>query len=250
MKNKTVFWVTEAVLLLAAAFFAFALIGYTVLPLLFLAIAVVLGLYRLIFINSSKNPRRAKGLKTTLTGLIIIGVICLTAVEIPIISGAHTDKEPRADYVIVLGAGVNGTAPSLSLLNRLDAVKEYLETYPDSIAVLSGGQGKGEDITEAECMRRWLVSNGIEEDRLLLEEKSTSTKENLQFSMEIINRHFEDDVEKLAIVSSDYHLYRAKYMASEMGVEAVGVSARTTIPPLMVNYFLREALAVVRMWIM
>ena len=154
MKNKTVFWIIEAVLLLTAAFFAFALIGYTVLPLFFLAMAVVLGLYRLLFINSGKNPRRVKRLKTALNGLLIVGVICLTAVEIPIISDARTDKEPRADYVIVLGAGVNGTAPSLSLLNRLDAVNDYLETYPDSIAVLSGGQGEGEDITEAECMRR------------------------------------------------------------------------------------------------
>ncbi len=250
MNKAWLFWIVEIVLVLAAAFFRFALIGYTVLPFVFLGVALILLFYRLIKKYSAKKPLRAKRLRTALTCLIVAGVICLAAVEIPIISNARTDKDPEADYLIVLGAGVNGTVPSLSLLNRIYPAISYLETYPDAKVVVSGGQGEGENITEAECMRLELEKNGIAPERILMEEKSTSTQENIEFSLEIIRADGGSTSGKVAIVSSEYHLYRAKYYASCFGVYPVGVAAQTTLPVLMVNYFLREAFAVIQMWIM
>lgn len=244
------FWTDEAVLLIASVFFAFVLVGYRTIALVFFAIALLKGIYRFIFIYSQKNEKKAKNVKTVLTSLVVLGLAVFTAAEIPVIRSAHTDKNPEAPYLIVLGAGVNGTEPSLSLLNRLEAAKEYLEKYPQAVAVVSGGQGPGEDISEAECMKRWLYSKGIPEERIIMEDKSFSTEENIANSLAKIDEHGGNADSPVAIVSSEYHLYRAKYIAREKGAEPLGVAAHTSYPVLMANYFIREAFAVLYMWIM
>ena len=86
------------------------------------------------------------------------------------------------DYIIVLGAHVDGTRMTLALLERARRALLYLEENPGTKAVLSGGKGDGENISEAEAMYRYLTGHGINGDRLIREEESTSTKENLEFS--------------------------------------------------------------------
>lgn len=246
-KEKKRFLITEAVLLLAAAFFAFALVGYSTIGLVLLGVAAVIALFRLF--STHFEEKTQKTLKTVLTVCVCLGVAAIIAVEIPIVTAARGDKNPEAPYLIVLGAGVNGEAPSLSLVNRLDAALEYLEEYPDSIAVVSGSQGAGEDITEAECMRRWLEEKGIEAERIIMEEQAGSTYENIAFSLEKIAENGGNVRGSVAIASSEYHLYRAKYIAAELGAEPYGVAGRTSYPVLMLNYFLREAAAVAVMWL-
>ncbi len=144
-------------------------------------------------------------------------------------------------YVIVLGAGVNGTEPSLSLRNRLEAALDFLEKAPGAAAVLSGGQGPGEQITEAECMRRWLAARGVAPERLILETRAATTRENIEFSLALIEQREGRRPDGIAIVSSEYHLLRAKMQAKKLGVsDCAGVAARTTLPVLRVNYFIRE----------
>ena len=106
----------------------------------------------------------------------------------------------------MLGAGVNGETPSLTLRTRIDAAAAYLEEHPDVPVVLSGGQGPGEAITEAECMRRALVRRGADESRLYPEERSTSTQENLRYSRAILEELGVDPARRVAIVTSDFHL--------------------------------------------
>lgn len=255
MKKKkstggTLFWLMEGALLLLSGFFAFALIGYITLALVFLALALLAGAYRLIRLFSRTKPKYAQSLKRALTAAVYLAAAVFFAIEIPIIAAARTDKDPAAPYLIVLGAGVNGTEPSLSLINRLNAAMAYLEAYPQSKAVLSGGQGPGEDITEAECMYKWLTERGIEKDRLILEDNSSSTYENLKYSLASIKDDGGDPSGRVALVSSEYHLYRAGYMAKELGAVPLGVAAQTTKPILKINYFIREAAAVMALWIM
>lgn len=244
------FLIIELILLAIAAFFEFALLGFRITALLFVAIAVTLLLYYLLSLYRLKNEKRGKLLTHLLTILLCLGVLVFTIAEIPVIQNARTDSDAEAEYVIVLGAGVNGTEPSLSLSDRLTAAEEYLNEYPNSTAILSGGRGEGEEITEASCMKEWLVSNGISENRLIEEDKSTSTIENLRYSLDKIEEDGGSRSEKIAIVSAEYHLYRAKYFASELGCNSVGVAAKTSIFPLKVNYFIREAIAVLYIWIM
>lgn len=249
-KKEILFWMLETLLLAAAAVFAFAMVGYSTIALLLCAIAALLVLYKILRHYSQRNARTATLLRRILTALICIAAALFIAVEIPIIASARTDKEPEADYLIVLGAGVNGTMPSLSLLNRLDAARDYLLTYTDSKAIVSGGQGRGEDISEAQCMRDWLVKSGVSEDRIIMEPEAVSTIENISFSLKKIAEDGGDPTARVAIVSSEYHLYRAKFIASELGAQPLGVAGHTSNTVLMINYFIREAAAVVSTWIM
>ena len=126
---------------------------------------------------------------------------------------------------------------------------DYLDRYPDSIAIVSGGMGKGEDITEARAMHDWLVQHGLPEERVLMEPNATSTEENLRYSFEIIRNRGDEPDGNVAIVSSAYHLFRAKSMARLQGVQAAGVAAPWGYKMVMLNYFIREAFGVTHLWV-
>lgn len=191
----------------------------------------------------------SKSLFRALMVLVSIGFAYFCFVEFFIIRDARTDEEPKRDYLIVLGAAVHGDHPSLTLVRRLEGALEYLNAYPDSIVIVSGGKGPGENITEAQAMRDWLVEHEIDESRILLEDKATSTMENLEFSFAIIRERGDEPEGKVAVVSSAYHLYRAKQMAKNMGVEVAGVSAPWGYFFVMLNYFIREAFGVTHLWV-
>ena len=181
--------------------------------------------------------------------LTCIGLAYFCAVETPIIKNARTDKDAERPYLIVLGAAVYGDRPSLTLVRRLEGALDYLNAYPESVAIVSGGMGPGETVTEAEAMRDWLLDNGVDEGRILLEDRATSTRENLDFSFAIIRERGDEPDGNVAIVSSAYHLYRAKSMARLQGVSAAGVAAPWGYPMVMLNYFIREAFGVTHLWV-
>ncbi|MCR5137113.1 MAG: YdcF family protein [Oscillospiraceae bacterium] len=184
-----------------------------------------------------------------LLGLTCVGLVYFCIVEVPIIRNARTDRDAERPYLIVLGAAVYGEQPSLTLVRRLEGALDYLDRYPGSVAIVSGGMGKGESIPEAQAMHRWLLSRGIPEERVLLEERATSTQENLDYSFDIIRGRGDDPDGNVAIVSSAYHLYRSKSLARLRGVEAAGVAAPWGYPMVMLNYFIREAFGITHLWV-
>jgi len=181
--------------------------------------------------------------------LVCVGLVYFCIVEAFIIKHARTDKNAEQPYVIVLGAAVKGDVPSLSLLNRMKAARDYLNKYPEAVAIVSGGKGVGENISEAQCMFDWLTAEGIAPERIIMEDKATSTGENLEYSFEIIRSLGTEPDGNVAIVSSPYHLYRAKCMARTYGVEAAGVAGYFDWINVTVNYFIREAFGVTHMWV-
>lgn len=230
------------VFFLLGCFFKFVLVGYQTIALIFFGAAgILLLLYCL----------PVRWVRCFIVGLLIVSILGLGLIEIPIIAASQGDASDDASCLIVLGAGVNGVEPSLSLQQRLMAAYVWLENHPKSIAVLSGGQGNGEQISEAEAMYRWLTKQGITEERLYKEEYSSSTQENLLYSAEVL-RKLDPTIlsNPIAVVSSEYHLYRAKIFARQAGIQAIGVPARTTWPILRLNYFIREGFAVARLWIL
>lgn len=187
-------------------------------------------------------------LRTLVTLVLVVCVGYFCVVESFILRDARTETETPADYIIVLGAGVNGTVPSLSLRDRLVGTYDYMTANPNCIAIVSGGQGEGEDITEARCMRDWLVERGIAPERIYMEDQSTCTLENLQYSMEIIDTlPMENPV--IGLVSSEYHLHRAKRLAAYVGIPVIGIAARTSYPTVAANYFIREAFAMTEQYV-
>lgn len=236
--------IAALVLFTAAAVFAFALTGYAFSALTCVGAGTAVLLYELC------SRRGWRKMKRALVILLCLGTACFAVLEVPVIRAAKGDPEYEAEYLIVLGAGVHGDTPSLSLRNRLDAALKYLQEHPGCTAIVSGGQGQGENVSEARAMYDFLTAYGISPERVLMEDKSTSTVENLSFSWEILRSSGVDPAcAEIAVVSSEYHLYRAQYLARSMGVELHGVAAQTSNPTLMVNYFIREAFAVLYTWV-
>lgn len=177
--------------------------------------------------------------------VIILVVGCYIAfLQFKIYQASHEDIPQNADYVLILGARVKGTVPSLSLKYRMDAAAEYLRANEDAKAIVSGGQGSGEDISEAEAMRRGLVERGIEESRIILEDQSTSTYENITFSKKLIPK----GNYTILLVSNDFHLYRAGLMADQEGLNTIGLPAKTP-KVVVVKSHIREYLAITKFYI-
>ncbi len=238
-KRNWMFWIVLAVQAIVIVFlWTFPQSGYRIASAIPFAIAVILLIFRF-----CKRP-----VKIAASILLGAGVLALLVIEIPIVKMAVEKPKPGASYIIVLGAGVYGDTPSITLEHRLEGAARYLDANPETKAVLSGGQGAGEDITEAECMRRYLTTHGIAPERLLAEDRSTSTKENLLFSKAVI----EADggiADGVVIVSSGYHLFRATKMAEMLGIGATGAAGSDGYPIYVTGMYLREAVAVAKLWI-
>lgn len=178
--------------------------------------------------------------------LFLIGLVSLVVVEGGIISNSRPDPVAEVDYLIILGAGLNGEQLSWTLWERMQKGLDYLEGHPKVKVVLSGGQGSGEEISEAEGMRRFLVDHGIADERILKEDQSTSTMENFRFSKEILVRQpgFQNS-ERVAVITNDFHLFRSKILARRNGLIPVGIPSPTPWY-LVPNVYLREYFAVVK----
>lgn len=231
-------------LLLAAAFFKFCLNGYSFSALVCIALAGVVGFYTYFSKIFRKFPGFTRTVTRVITVILCIGVLIFALTEAVIIYASFGNQDADFDYLLVLGAKVRMDGPSLSLQNRIDAAYEYLIAHPDTVAILSGGKGADEPVTEAACMYDRLVTKGINPARLWKEEKATSTWENLKFTLDLIEQKTGTRPTRLGVISSEYHLFRASLFAQEHGVEFAGIPAKTTKISLKVNYFLREVAGV------
>lgn len=237
-------WLLPVLLLIFGLFLSLFVVGHSFLGLILCGIAALISCYKLLRSLQKMHPLTTRILRTILSTFLIFGIILYAITLIPICRGASGDPDTACDYILVLGAKVNGTRPSLTLRERIDAAYDYLTAHPDTIAILSGGQGADEGISEAQCMHNELNAMGIEADRLWMEEKSTSTHENLNFSLALIEERTGSRPEHIGLVSSEFHLYRAGLYANDCGVTAVGIPAHTSWVSLRLNYYLREVAAV------
>ena len=222
----------------ALLLFVFTSVRFT--GFLFCCAAVVLAVFGLLD-RWKKKHRWALWARRVLLTLIAAGFAFFAVLEVRVISWARTDNETPVTAVIVLGAGVNGTEPSLSLLTRLEAALDYVRDKPDLPVIVSGAQGRGEAVSEARCMADWLTAHGVPASQIILEEQATTTRENFRYSIEILADRGMDTAANIAVVSSDYHLCRASLYMVNMVPVAAHMPARYW--PLTLNYFVREAFA-------
>ncbi len=160
-------------------------------------------------------------------------------------TSTYASEENESRTVIVLGARVYENRLSTALKYRLDAAYDYLISHPQSACIVTGGQGDNEPCTEASLMYAYLIERGIEKERIYMEDESTDTLENIRYSIKIIKENnLNDDV---AIVTSDYHIYRSLVYAEREGLDAVGVPAAVQwwIYPVSV---VREMYGILEQW--
>lgn len=169
------------------------------------------------------------------------GILLLFFIVAFIFAAQRNQMETYNDYVFVLGARANSGKLSKTLINRLDTAYEYLEKHKDSKAVLCGGKENPEDESQAKYMEIYLIKKGISKDRLILEGKSVNTFENIKLGLLKLDKK----PLNITIVTSDYHLFRSKLIASRFGVNANTVPAKTPNGAILKDYP-REVFAVIK----
>lgn len=164
------------------------------------------------------------------------------------IQDGNQEGMPNADYIIILGARVRGTQMSNNLLTRVETASKYLEQNPTTKVITSGGQGKGEDISEGRAMAQYLVQHGIPRNRIIIEETSKNSDENIKNSLGIISEREGGNLSdrSIVVVSNDFHMFRAtRLIRKQSGSLVKGLPSKTiwyTIP----NNYVREMFAIVK----
>lgn len=195
-----------------------------------------------------RNIKKKKAGRIVLSGvttvLVIIFLLAMTETGFMLAAASKTPAENAT--VVVLGCRAYGTRPSIMLASRLDAAYEYLVLHPESMCIVSGGQGEDESVSEAECMYLYLVEKGIAPERIFQEAESTSTRENLEFSKALIEAEGLNN--EIAIVTNEYHQYRASMIADTLYPEYGAISAQTPLW-LYPTYYVRELYGILYEWV-
>lgn len=150
--------------------------------------------------------------------------------------------------VVVLGCGIKGEKIGASLKERLDTAVAYHEKNGTALIVVSGGRGEREDITEAEAMKRYLVSKGVPEQLIIKEERSTSTAENFAYSKLLLDERFGGEEYNIAYITNNFHIYRAGVAARSAGLSPTHLGAKTPWYLVIPSTF-RECMATVKYWL-
>lgn len=177
---------------------------------------------------------------------IVVAICIALLIAISAIMWTGYDKyngQYKDQTVVTLGCKVTATGPSRQLRQRLDTTVKFLKENPTAKCIVTGGQGANEIMTEADAMEKYLVEKGIDKNRIVKEEKSTNTKENLKFAKETAKENNLSD--KFIIITESYHEYRANKYAKELGIESEAYSAPTE-KWLWLSYWFRESFAFVR----
>jgi len=182
--------------------------------------------------------------------LLFVFLASFAAVQMLILAGARSDvpsSDGGAKYVVVMGAGLRGDVPTRVLALRLEAARVYLEEHPDSVAILTGGQGSGETVAESSAMKTYLEERGIAEERLLEEPEARSTVENVRFSAALMDAGGQGQT--VAAVSNYFHMYRVRRLFEAEGIDAVAVGAPVPNPGVAVSMHIREYFSIWNMWL-
>jgi len=188
------------------------------------------------FLSARMKKRRSKIVIISLAVFLCLCFIWCGVLSI-LMAVAAGDRPGTPATVIVLGCRVNGDTPSLALMRRIETAADYLLSNPSIKVIVAGGQGANEWITEAEAMKRVLLQKGISPDRIILEDRSTSTLENLEFSKALLAENGLSS--SVVIISEGYHMYRALSIAKRVGLDAEGLAA-PTVRWLLPTFWVRE----------
>lgn len=205
-------------------------------------IGLMLTVLSFLFFRPKLRARIPRWIRVGFGICAVIGTVLLIAVEGLVLSEFGATPTPGADYVIILGAQWKAGGPSYTLEKRLEAALEYLRDNPDTRVIVSGGQGPDEPMSEAAGMAGWLETAGIDPDRILREDASTDTNENLRFSGDLLDR----SRDRVVIVTNNFHVYRALRIARKQGFTQVEGLAARTYPAMVPNNLLREFFGVMK----
>lgn len=225
-------------------------LGHIAFSIVFFILGIMLVIYGALEIKFKINlwSLIPKILRNIITILFGIGLSIFIAVEGIILYEGNHKETGKTDYLMVLGAGIKGEEIGTTLRYRLDTAIEFNEINPNVKIIVSGGQGQGEDVTEAYAMKKYLIEHGINENLIIMEDKSTNTYENFMFTKDILEEENINDNYKITVVTNDFHMYRAKYLGEQVGFECLGYPAPSHISTT-INFHVREFFGVIKAYV-
>lgn len=182
---------------------------------------------------------------TLVAGLLVLGGMFLFVA----VSGYANTAKGNEKAIVVLGAGLRGEAPGGVLRRRLDVAYEAWQQNPETLVVVTGGQGSTEVIPEAVAMQRYLVQRGMPAERIVVEDKSTSTEENLQFAKALLAERGVDETQPIAVATNAFHCYRAAQYAGKAGFADVHTIPAGMPFGVVLQSYLREIFAIFYFWV-
>lgn len=181
--------------------------------------------------------------------ILLLLLISFVLVEGNIAFNAAVNDNKKPDYVMLLGCGVYGRNMLLPQYQRAETGLDYIKKHPDVKIIVSGGQGSGETISEAEAYKIYLVNHGVKAENIIEEQKSKTTMENMKYTRDILKKIDGRENIRIAIVTSNYHILRAKFLAERCGFKAEGVSAPVSVL-LLPNFSVREYFGVIKSFLL
>lgn len=216
--------------------------GVLFLAILLILLSLVVASYRL------PNRLWITRLRRCFYGVFLLWLLSLVGMMVLMFSEHDGPTPARGATVIVLGAGLkDGKHLSLILESRLQKALELVRRDPSLHIIVSGGRGSDEHLSEAAAMQQYLLAHGVSSSKIQLENRSTTTQENLQFSRQLLLQQGPLP-QSLVVLTSDFHLYRAKQIALRQGLKVSGIRAQTPLWVL-INYATREYFALLKFWI-
>jgi len=213
-------------------------LGFLLLFLRFLCLVGIVYALFCVLVYRGKAVRLAKtGKIVIIAGCVLFLSSFIAVVTLIVVKGRRGDVE-GINYIVVAGAGLDGTEPSPALKSRLDEAFRLLEANPDAACVLTGGQNTNEIIPEALAMKNYLVDKGISPDRLIMEDKSSSTAQNMANAAALLDGLDGAGPHEIVVVTSDYHMFRSMLLAEKYGMKPVASPVRTGL--WQAHYYLRE----------
>lgn len=209
-------------------------------------VAITLIIYHFIKKRIKESKFLIKGFKY-IKIFLCIGLIWFLGMEAVIISyPKHSEK--KADYILVLGAGLNDTIPTEILRGRLNAAIECIEKNDSAYIVVSGGQGEDENLPEAHAMSKYLQDKGVDKEKIIIEDESRNTNQNFKFSKEKIKEHSNKSLEEInvKIVTTDFHAFRSSILGKRNGYVNFDNYSGSTVWYLIPISYTREAFAIVK----
>ncbi len=249
---KRIVRIAGAVLCLAlAAFFLLPLtVGTVHIGMLYPAVLLALAALALLFPSAVQRLFRSRWRKLAAVGAALLGIAVACVLVMCLRMDLATENHPAEEQevtVLVLGCQVAGDRPSIMLRGRIEAAYNYLADHPETVCIATGGQGTGENISEAECIRQELIAMGIDAQRIYIEDRSTNTLQNIILSSIIIDEH--NLPTTVALASDNFHQFRAAYYARQWGLEPLALGCESPWY-LGAGYWAREVLALVKIWLL
>ena len=211
--------------------------GNTVLGLIMLIVGVI-TLIRCIIGAAFKVVWKV--IRKPLAIILAIVLVAMALTSLPILLGVESQPSKGCDYLIVLGAGVDGDTPSPILQDRINAAYDYLTKFPDTVCIVTGGKGDDENLSEAQCMYNHLTEMGIDGSRIWMEDQATSTVENFQYSVQLLQEKTGGIPKSVGVLSNEFHLFRASLMAGDNGLSPIFIAAPTSNVGNRIYYTVRE----------